>query len=105
MRTASAGGSWRWLRNRRTLAYDAVSASAEKVDSGLSATEMNAFSTIGSYVSVLAPCAVDSDSPSPSSGLGEAKYFPFFNVGEPVAPGADDSTEPGEFAAPSDFGA
>ena len=48
----SAGGSLPLVRNRRMLAYDAVSTSIENVDSGCRRGSKNAFSIIGSYCSV-----------------------------------------------------
>lgn len=42
-----------WFRNRLTLAYEAVSTSVEKVESGWSAASLKALSTMRSYVSVL----------------------------------------------------
>ena len=60
MRTASFGGSVPLLRNRRTLAYDAVSTSVENVDKGFCATVNHPLSSILSYASVLKPFGADS---------------------------------------------
>ena len=49
MRTASAGGSAPSRRNRRTLLYDAVSTSIEKVEVASSAVRWNTFSTMVAY--------------------------------------------------------
>ena len=49
MRTASRGGIWFWFRSLRTLEYEAVSTSIEKVDSGFCATLRNGLSLIRSY--------------------------------------------------------
>ena len=53
MRTESFGGSVPLLRNRRTLAYDAVSTSVENVDNGFCVTVNQPLSSILSYASVL----------------------------------------------------
>src|SRR3978361_2514331 len=51
-RTASFGGSWPSFRNRGLVAYDAVSTSAEKVDSGCCCVVMKGFSSTREYASV-----------------------------------------------------
>jgi hypothetical protein len=67
-RTASLGGAAPFVRNRRTLEYDAVSTSAEKVESGSSATTWNGLSSIAAYDSMLGPNegSKAAISPSPS---------------------------------------
>src|SRR5688572_27544608 len=60
MRTASAGGRLPWLKKRRTLLYEAVSTSIEKVERGAVSTLTKRFSTMWSYASVLnsdPPCS------------------------------------------------
>src|SRR5262245_38739102 len=57
MRTASLGGSLPSVRNRRTLLYDAVSTSIEKVESGCDATVSNGLSMMWAYFSVLGACS------------------------------------------------
>jgi len=53
MRTASRGGRCPSRRKRRTLLYEARSTSMEKVESGLSLTRRNGFSSKRPYSSVL----------------------------------------------------